>query len=184
MKGTYSETEILELISDDSHFDKGFRFLVETFQERLYWHIRRMVHVHADADDVLQDTFIKVAKNIRSFDGRAKLYTWLYRIATNQAIDHLNKKKRQVRVAREESFDRLITDDPYFDGEKVEIALKKAIDTLPAKQRVVFNLRYYDEMSYKEMSAVTETSIGALKASYHHAVKKIEHYITERALDI
>ena len=184
MNGQNTDKEILELISSDLHFDKGFKLLVETFQERLYWHIRRMVHIHADADDVLQDMFIKVALNIRSFDGKAKLYTWLYRIATNQAIDHLNKKKRQLSVSGEDTFDRMVADDPYFDGEKVQIALKKAIDTLPDKQRVVFNLRYYDEMTYKEMSEVTATSVGALKASYHHAVKKIEHYITERALEI
>ena len=183
MKQTISDTDILNKISDDDSFDSGFRLLVKEFQEPLYWHIRRLVHRHEDADDVLQNTFLKVVKSIHGFNRQSKLYTWLYRIATNETLDFLKKNKSKLKVfVGEDRMSAMAKEDPYFDPDEVQLRLIKAIETLPEKQRVVFNLRYYDDMSYKEMSDVTDTSIGALKASYHHAVKKIEKYIKESTL--
>ena len=156
--------------------------LVKAFQERLYWHIRRMVHRHEDADDVLQNTFLKVVKHIHGFNRQSKLYTWLYRIATNESLAFIRQQKAKQVIQGEEKLDFLAKEDPYFDADDLLLKLVQAIETLPEKQRTVFNLRYYDDMSYKDMAVVTETSVGALKASYHHAVKKIEKYITERTL--
>jgi len=150
------------------------------YQERLYWHIRRMTHVHQDADDVLQNTFIKVFRNIGNFQGNAKLYTWLYRIATNECITFLKSRNRRATSAidnNDHSLEHQLKADSYWDGDRAQLLLQLAMDTLPEKQKAVFLLRYYDNMPYKEMEKVLDTSIGALKASYHHAVKKIEHYI-------
>lgn len=174
------DRQIMLLIKNDQTFDQGFTQLVVSYQEKLYWHIRRLVHNHRDADDILQNTFIKVFKHIHSFKEEAKLFTWLYRIATNEAFSFLKKEKRLESVNEpEQLIDSLTQADPYIDAEAVSLVLKKAIETLPAKQRTVFNLRYYDEMSYKDMSETLQTSIGALKASYHHAVRKVEEYLTE-----
>jgi len=139
-----------------------------------------MVSVHEDADDVLQNTFIKVYKSIARFEGKSKLYTWLYRIATNESITLLHKRKRNQSAQIDNPDDDLssrLQADPYWDGDRTELTLQQALATLPERQKAVFTLRYYDEMPYKEMSAVLETSEGGLKASYHHAVKKIENYI-------
>ncbi len=182
MKQSYSDIEILEKLSDDASFDKGIYMLVKEFQERLYWHIRRMVHRHEDADDVLQNTFLKVVNHIHGFNRQSKLYTWLYRIATNESLAFIKKQKAKQVIQGEEKLDFLAKEDPYFDADDLLLKLVQAVETLPEKQRTVFNLRYYDDMSYKDMAVVTETSVGALKASYHHAVKKIEKYITERTL--
>ncbi len=183
MKQTISDIEILSQLSGDDSFDNGFRMLVKEFQEPLYWHIRRMVHRHEDADDVLQNTFLKVIKNIRGFNQQSKLYTWLYRIATNETLDFLKKYNSKAKVlVGEDSISVMAKQDPYFDPDEIQLRLVQAIETLPEKQRVVFNLRYYDDMSYKDMSDITDTSVGALKASYHHAVKKIEKYIKESTL--
>lgn len=152
------------------------------YQEKLYWHIRRIVQEHDDANDVIQNCFIKVYRNIDRFEKKSKLYTWLYRIATNEAITFVNRKKKKATTSidDEESTVALkLEADPYFDGDAAQIQLQKALNTLPEKQRLVFNLRYFDEMSYKEMSDVLDTSVGALKASYHHAVKKIEQYLKQ-----
>jgi RNA polymerase sigma-70 factor (ECF subfamily) len=160
--------------------DKGFSALVDMYKEKLYWHIRRMVVFHEDADDVLQNTFIKIYKNILKFKADAKLYTWLYRIATNESITHLNKKKKQYTRALEGDdnfFAEKLKADQYFDGDDALRHLELAMNTLPEKQKAVFQLRYYEEMPYKEMEKVLDTSVGALKASYHHAVKKIENYL-------
>jgi RNA polymerase sigma-70 factor (ECF subfamily) len=147
------------------------------YKERLYWHIRRIVLVHNDADDVLQNTFIKIYKGIAHFEGKSKLYTWLYRIATNEAISHLQSKARQATASLDDEANLLSTRlkaDTWFDGDEVQAKLQVAIAQLPDKQKLVFNLRYYDEMPYEEMATKLGTSVGALKASYHHAAKKIE----------
>ena len=147
------------------------------YRERLYWHIRRMVLVHEDADDVLQNTFIKVYKGVLQFEGKSKLYTWLYRIATNEAISHLQNKARHASDSIDDAAGMLsnrLQADEWFDGDEIQIKLQKAIAELPEKQRIVFNLRYYEEMPYEEMSSLLATSTGALKASFHHAVKKVE----------
>ncbi len=162
------------------HADKGFRLLMEKYQERLYWQIRRMVYDHEDANDVLQNCFIKVFRSIHGFEGKSKLYTWLYRIATNEAITFINKKKQKMTApfdSADQNLSNRLQADPYFEGDEVQIRLQEAIAQLPEKQRLVFNLRYFDEMSYADMSQALGTSEGALKASFHHAVKKIECYV-------
>ncbi|MBO9729307.1 MAG: sigma-70 family RNA polymerase sigma factor [Chitinophaga sp.] len=160
--------------------EKGFTLIIEKYQERLYWHIRRMVMDHDDANDVLQNVFIKVWKNLENFREDAQLYTWLYKIATNESLTFLEQQKRKTSISLSEvetGLSNKLRADPQFDANKLEWKLQRAILSLPDKQRIVFNLRYYDEMPYEEMSKVLETSEGALKASYHHAVKKIEEFI-------
>ncbi|MCP3933172.1 MAG: RNA polymerase sigma factor [Bacteroidetes bacterium] len=171
---------ILSLMRNKLTQDRGFRLLMQKYQERLYWHVRRMVTEHEDANDVIQNCFIKVFRNISSFEGKSKLYTWLYRIATNEALTFLNRKKRKSTASIDEGeldLANQLKADTYFDGDSVQIHLQKALSRLPQKQRLVFNMRYYDAMSYQEISGILETSVGALKASYHHAVKKVERYL-------
>ncbi|MEO2080561.1 MULTISPECIES: RNA polymerase sigma factor [Leeuwenhoekiella] len=158
-----------------------FEDLVSQYKERLYWHIRRMVISHDDADDVLQNTFIKVYKNLHNFNGESQIYTWLYRIATNESLTFIKKRKRTTQIGSEELKESLVanlTSDPYFNGDEAQLTLQKAIDTLPAKQKQVFVMKYFDELQYNEISEILDTSEGALKASYHHAVKKITEYVT------
>lgn len=177
-----SDKKILALIRKKPTAEKGFRLLMEKYQERLYHHIRKMVISHDDANDVLQNCLIKVFKNIDRFEGKSKLYTWLYRIATNEAITFINKKKRKGTTSIDQENHTLahsLKADRYFDGDHLQRQLQVALQQLPEKQRMVFNLRYFEEMSYKEMSGVLDTSVGGLKASYHHAVKKIENYFRE-----
>lgn len=160
--------------------EQGFRLLMEKYQQRLYWHVRRMVYDHEDANDVIQNCFVKVYRSIGNFERKAKLYTWLYRIATNEAITFLNKKKQKQTETidgGEQPLAERLRADTYFDGDEVELRLQAAIDGLPDKQKLVFNLRYFDEMSYADMSETLGTSEGALKASFHHAVKKVEAYL-------
>lgn len=164
--------------------EKGFTLIIQKYQERLYWHIRRMVMDHDDANDVLQNVFIKVWKNLENFREDAQLYTWLYKIATNESLTFLEQQKRKTSISLSEvetGLSNKLKADPQFDANKLEWKLQRAILSLPDKQRIVFNLRYYDEMPYEEMSKVLETSEGALKASYHHAVKKIEEFIRKGA---
>lgn len=175
-----ADEQILALLSQEHTAERGFRLLMQTYQERLYWQIRRLVTDHEDANDVLQNSLIKVYRNIGQFEGKSKLFTWLYRIATNEAISFMQQKKRRFSASLDEEGSRVSSQleaDPYFDGDELQIRLQEALDKLPEKQRIVFNLRYYDEMGYREMSDVLSTSEGALKASYHHAVKKIEAYL-------
>ena len=151
------------------------------YKERLYWHIRKIVISHDDADDVLQNTFIKVYRNIERFKGESKLYSWMYRIATNEAISHINANAKRRNISSEEIQQQAVQNlkaDSYFDGDEIQYRLQQAIATLPQKQQLVFNMKYFDDMKYKEMSEILETSEGALKASYHHAVKKIERHLT------
>lgn len=158
----------------------AFRCLISQYKERLYWHIRKIVLSHDDADDVLQNTFIKIFKSIDNFKAESKLYSWMYRIATNEAITFINKKAKENKVDITDYQQKLannLEDDNWFSGDEVQVILQKAIATLPQKQQLVFNMKYFDEMKYNEISEILETSIGGLKASYHHAVKKIETYI-------
>ena len=175
-----TEKKILSQLRKPQSFEKGFRLLVQTYQERLYWHARQLVNVHDDADEVLQNTFIKVYRGIKNFRGEAQLYTWMYRITTNEALTFLKKKKRRATVGLDNEKSGLIERleaDKYFDGDRATILLQEALKQLPEKQRQVFVFRYYDELSYNEISEIVGTSVGGLKASYHHAVKKIEVYV-------
>lgn len=179
-----TDQEILLLLQSEDSAERGFRMLMQKYQERLYWQIRRMVTEHDDANDVIQNTFIKVFKSISRFEGKSKLYTWLYRIATNEAITFLNKKKRKQTVTLDDDESNRINtlrSDPYFDGEHASLLLQQALEELPEKQKKVFNLRYFDEMSYKDMEEVLDTSVGALKASFHHALKKVQTYLKEQS---
>lgn len=174
------DADILKDIAVLQLRDKAFNELVKKYQGRLYWHIRKITVSHDDANDVMQNTFIKIWKNIDSFHGESKLYTWLYRIATNESITFLNSKKRFVHPNIDEVNNDMIArleSDSYFDGNEAQLKLQQAILRLPDKQRIVFNMRYFDEISYEDMSEILETSVGALKASFHHAVKKVEEFV-------
>ena len=182
MASSYNEREVLSLLQDESTQKQGFEMIVARYGEQLYWQIRRMVLSHEDANDLLQNTFIKAWVNIDYFRAEAKLSTWLYRIALNECLTFLNKQRASFTVsvdAPEADALQKLEGDPYFCGDKAEMALQKALLTLPEKQRMVFNLKYYEEMKYEEMSEIFGTSVGALKASYHHAVKKIEKFLIE-----
>jgi RNA polymerase sigma-70 factor (ECF subfamily) len=175
---TDQDKEIIRLLETD--VNRGFRLLVETYSKRLYWHIRRMVILHEDADDALQNTFINAWKNIGNFRNESALYTWLYTIATNESLTLINKRKRNSALSLDDIGSYLansLEGSTWFNGDEAQIKLQNAILQLPEKQRIVFNLRYFDEMPYEEMSKVLGTSEGALKASYHHAVKKIEEML-------
>ncbi|WP_343485982.1 RNA polymerase sigma factor [Allomuricauda sp. d1] len=175
------ETLVAELKNPDSR-SRAFETLVNTYKERLYWHIRRIVMNHDDADDVLQNTFIKVYKNIEGFKAESKLYSWMYRIATNESLTFLKQRSSKMGVSSEELQQSLVDNlqsDVYFEGDEIQLKLQKALATLPEKQKLVFNMKYFQEMKYEEISEVLETSVGGLKASYHLAVKKIEAYLTE-----
>jgi RNA polymerase sigma factor (sigma-70 family) len=174
------DKELLLLYKDPVTKERGFTAIIKKYQEKLYWHIRRMVVEHEDANDVLQNMFIKVWNGLENFREDSQLYTWMYRIATNESLTYLEQQKKRAAVSisdDENGLSNRLKADKNFDGNKVEWKLQLAMQQLPDKQRAVFNLRYYDEMPYEEMSRVLETSEGALKASYHHAVKKIENYI-------
>lgn len=176
-----AETKLIEELRNPITQDKAFRKLMTKYKERLYWHIRKIVISHDDADDVLQNTFIKVYKNIDTFKAESKLYSWMYRIATNEAITFINKRAKEKNTNVSDLQYKLAENleaDVYFDGDEMQLQLQKAIATLPQKQQLVFNMKYFDEMKYVDMSEILETSVGALKASYHHAVKKIESFLT------
>lgn len=179
------DAAIVFAFKNEGRKEEAFTQLVEKYQERLYWHIRRMVVVHDDADDVLQNVFIKVWRHLDNFKEESGLYTWLYRIATNETMTwlELQKKRMSISLSDEESpvVEKLVAQKD-FDAHKIEWKLQQAMQRLPEKQRIVFNLRYYDEMPYEQMSEVLGTSVGALKASYHFAVKKVENFILNHAL--
>lgn len=162
--------------------DKAFRELVQLYQERLYWHIRKILISHEDTNDVLQNTFIKVHKGIKGFKGESKLFSWMYRIATNESITFLTKKAKQKNVSIDDyqlTTLQTLQDDVLFDGNAIQETLQKAIQKLPHKQRLVFNMKYFDHLKYDEISEILDTSVGALKASYFHAVKKIKQYLEQ-----
>ena len=175
----YNEEVIIEQIKSGIDVDKGFRILVKMHQEKLYWHIRGIMKSHEETNDVMQNTFIKVFKNISNFKGSSKFYTWLYRIATNESLNQLHKNKRNGTSSLDDNRAIIakINAEPEFDEIKAQDIFQNALDTLPEKQRLVFNMKYFDEMTYKDISEVLETSVGGLKASFHHAVKKIEAYV-------
>ena len=178
-----SDSELLFQFKQSSLKETAFTAIIKKYQEKLYWHVRRMVVDHDDANDVLQNAFIKVWKGLENFREDSQLYTWLYRIATNESLSFLETQKKRSAVSLsdvESGLSNKIKADENFDGKKLEWKLQLAIQELPEKQRLVFNLRYYDEMPYEEMSRILETSEGALKASYHHAAKKIEEYLLNR----
>lgn len=175
-----SDTELLVQFRNTATKEKAFTSIIKKYQEKLYWHVRRMVIEHEDANDVLQNVFIRVWNGLENFREDSQLYTWLYRIATNECLTYIEQQKKRTSVSFDEvesGLSNKIKADSHFDANRLEWKLQLAIQQLPEKQRIVFNLRYYDEMPYEEMSRVLETSEGALKASYHHAVKKIEDYI-------
>ena len=177
------DKELLFQFKIEATKEVAFTGIIKKYQEKLYWHIRRMVIEHEDANDVLQNMFIKVWKSLENFREDSQLYTWLYRIATNECLTFLQQQKKRSSISLSDDDNTLsnkIKADEHFDANKLEWKMQLAIQKLPEKQRTVFHLRYYDEMPYEEMSRVLETSEGALKASYHHAVKKIEEYILNR----
>lgn len=180
MNQLQSDQELLALFKDPETKERAFTAIIKKYQEKLYWHIRRMVISHEDTDDVLQNMFIKVWKGLDNFREDSQLYTWLYRIASNESLTFLAQQKKRSSVSLsddENGLSNKLKSDTNFDANKLEWKLQLAIQSLPEKQRIVFNLRYYDEMPYEEMSHVLETSEGALKASYHHAAKKVENFI-------
>ena len=175
-----TDKEILSLIKED--VNKGFRVLIKTYSKPIYWHVRKIVYNHYDADDITQSVFIKVFQNLESFKGESSLKTWIYRIATNESINFLNSAAQKKNVSSEELVMQLsfnLQDDNFFEGEEIQLKLQEAVATLPEKQRIVFMMKYFDDMKYEEISEVLNTSVGALKASYHHAVKKIEEILIQ-----
>lgn len=176
------EDQLVADLKSPKSRDRAFRELMSLYKERLYWHIRKIVKSHDDADDALQNTFIKVYKSIDKFKGNSKLFSWMYRIATNEAITLINQNAKRFQITSEEINTRAVNNlqsDVYFEGSEIQLQLQKAIATLPQKQQLVFNMKYFDDIKYKDMSDILETSEGALKASYHLAVKKIESYLTQ-----
>jgi RNA polymerase sigma factor (sigma-70 family) len=174
------EALLIEQLKNVQTKEKAFKELISLYKERLYWHIRKIVITHEDADDVLQNTFIKIFRNIDKFNQESKLFSWMYRIATNESITFINKRVKQRNVDISDYQQKLaftLANDDFFTGNEIQLILQKAIATLPQKQQLVFNMKYFDELKYNEISEILETSVGALKASYFHAVKKIEKYI-------
>lgn len=179
MISKYDTDDIKEQLRDLSTRRDIFENIVRDFSEQLYWQIRRMVIFHDDANDILQNTFIKAWENIDYFRGEAKLSTWLYRIAMNECLNFINKKKNIEQISiddTESSLSNQLESDQYFDGDKTQLLFQEAINTLPEKQKIIFNLKYFQNMKYEEISEIMGTTVGALKASYHHAVKKIEDF--------
>lgn len=176
----YNEKEIIALLQDPARQREAFERIVKEYSQPLYWQIRRLVYTHEDANDILQNTFIKAWLNIEYFRGEAKMSTWLYRIALNECLNFLNKQRASNRLSIDEADSETLNkleSDAYFDGDQTQKIFLKAIHQLPEKQRMVFNLKYFKEMKYEDISEILGTSTGALKASYHHAVKKIEAFL-------
>ena len=176
------DQEILLLIKNPVSREMGFRQLIQTYQRKVYHVIRRMVLIHEDADDLTQNTFIKAYHHIDKFQEQSSLFTWLYRIATNETLSFLEKKKKRFFFSiddYQEKLESLLSQPEQFDGDQIQLKLQKAMLLLPEKQRLVFQLKNQEDLSYEQISEITGTSIGALKASFHHAVKKIQHSILE-----
>jgi RNA polymerase sigma factor (sigma-70 family) len=175
------EKEFITSLLNPKTQNQAFQVLLHDYQKPLYNHIRNIVLSHDDANDVLQNTFVKVFQNLKSFKGESKLFSWMYRIATNEALTFLNQKARKSGISSAELQNKAIDKlqaDVYFEGDEIQIKLQKAIATLPEKQQLVFKMKYFEELKYEEISEIVGTSVGALKASYHHAVKKIEAFVT------
>lgn len=180
--GSYSDKELLEMFRIAETKSYAFNLIVRKYQERVYWHVRKIVINHDDANDVVQNTFLKAWSGLESFREESQLFTWLYRIATNEALTFLKKKRTRLfmpLVDVENQLENSLESDPFFNGDELQRKLQKAVLRLPEKQRLVFNMKYFENMKYEEISAVLGTSVGALKASYHHAVKKIEKFLEE-----
>jgi len=178
--GEYTDEELLILFRDEKQREAAFSVLVNKYQEQLYWHIRKIVLSHMDTDDILQNVFIKVWKNLLNFRNDSSLYTWLYRIATNETISFIKKQKKNQMVSYDDYINSVANNavtEGYFTGTEIQNKLQKAILTLPDKQRIIFQMKYFEELKYDEMSKILRTSVGALKASYHHAVKKIQIFL-------
>lgn len=174
-----TDNELIKMFARPAEKEKAFRLIVDKYKEKLYWQIRKIVISHDDTDDILQNCFVKIWNALKDFRAESQLFTWLYRIATNEALSFLNNKHKRYTLPMldyEKQLNNTLEADPYFDGNDIQKKLQKAILTLPEKQRIVFNMKYFDEVKYNDMSVILETSVGALKASYHHAVKKIENY--------
>lgn len=174
------DRDLLQKLKNPKTKRYGFNLLVREYQQRIYWHVRKMVIDHDDADDLVQEIFIKIWKNLDKFREESKLYTWIYTIASNECLNFLKKKRNRyflpiVDVSAE--LNQKLEQSAYISGDEVQNKLQKALLTLPDKQRMVFNMKYYDEMKYDEIAEITNTSIGSLKASYHHAVKKIKEFL-------
>lgn len=176
------DRNIIALLEKDE-FERAFNAIVDSYSERLYWHIRRFLENHDDTNDLLQEVFIKIWNALPKFRGESQIYTWIYRIATNEALNKLNKDKNKLALDRQQ-LESIVTskveEDPYFNGTALQRELHKAVGQLPEKQKLVFNLRYFDEMKYEDISAITGTSVGALKASYHHAYNKIKEELQKK----
>jgi len=173
------EAEIIELMLSEKSREKGVRLMMDAYQSRLYWHIRRIVVDHDLAQDVLQDTFIKAYQNFHQFKQDSQLYTWLYRIATNESLQQLNKLKRMQKTDEDPEYhlQNLMADSVSAEAEEIQVLLQKAIHSLPEKQKLVFNMRYYDDLPYEEISKILDMSVGTLKTNYHYAKQKVEDYI-------
>ncbi len=176
------EQDLVRRLQSGKNPDLAFKELVDLYKERLYWQIRNIVKNHDDADDVLQNTFIKVFRNISKFKGESKLFSWLYRIATNEAITFLNSRSQKIQVSNEELQEKLIDNlqsDIYFEGKEIQLKLQKAITSLPEKQRLVFNMRYFQDLKYQEIAEILQVTESSLKSNYHHAVKKVEAFLKD-----
>lgn len=176
------DKELLTKFNDPKTQHYAFNLLVRKYQEKIYWHIRKMVIDHDDADDLVQEVFLKVWKNLAGFKGDSALYTWIYRIATNDCLQFLNKKRRRFMIPIHDvnaELSKKLEASPYIDGDEIQLKLQKALLTLPDKQRLVFNMKYFDELPYEDIAEITGTSVGGLKASFHHAIKKIEKILKD-----
>ena len=176
------QTLLVHALQNSATQEAGFKTLIKEYQQPLYWHIRKIVFDHEDADDVLQNTYIKIFKNIKNFRGESKLFSWMYRIATNEALTFIKHKSRKLGLSLNEFNEKQVNQleaDVYFEGDTIALKLQLAVANLPEKQRLVFNLKYYEELKYEEISEILETSVGGLKASYHHAVKKIKNELEQ-----
>ncbi len=177
------DEEIIALLGNEDTYEQAFRMILKAYKEKIYYHVRKIVVDHDDADDVTQETFIKIWRNLDKFRGDSKLYTWLYRIATNEALTFLQKKRKDNSVSIDDN-ELLVAglesprSDAYLDGDEIQLKLQKALLELTDKQRIVFNLKYFENLKYEEIAEITDTSVGGLKATYHFAVKKIEEYLT------
>lgn len=175
-----SDEVILQRIQADAN--AGFRILLKEYQKPVYYHIRQMVYDHEDANDITQNVFVKIYKNISGFKGDSKLYTWIYRIATNEALNFINSKKRRQNVSYEDVAYELSSNleaDAYFNGDEAALKLEQAVSQLPEKQQLIFRMKYFEEMKYEEISEILDITVGGLKSNYHHAVKKLEKFLTD-----
>ena len=182
MHSDINDNGLLKMFKSDDSKNTAFKLLVQKYQERIYWHIRKMVIYHEDADDLVQESFIKIWNNMAKFRGESSLYTWIYRIATNEVLAFLKKQKSRNHVSLhdiESNLNNTLKEDIYFDGDDAQIRFQQVLESLPPKQRLVFNMKYFDEMKYEEIAEILSTSVGALKASYHIAVEKIKKDINK-----